>query len=78
MFVMAVFVIVQYGTEAAPLLGIEREQHYATIQECELDGRVYGLENQQKYRDYIEQHGQTFRGLIINCHIAESPAIYSP
>jgi hypothetical protein len=74
MFVMAVFVLVQYGIETAPLIGLEREQRYATMRDCEIDGLSYGRETEQRYRDYLEQRGQTFRGLVINCHIAESPA----
>jgi len=76
-FVMAVFVLVQFGTETAPLFGLEREQRYATIRDCEIDGRVYGRENEQRYRDYVERQGQTFRGLAINCHIADLPALFS-
>ena len=77
MFVMAVFVLVQFGTETAPLFGLEREQRYATIRDCETDGRVYGRENERRYRDYVERQGQTLRGLAINCHIADLPALFS-
>jgi hypothetical protein len=77
MFVMAVFVLVQFGTETAPLFGLEREQRYATIRDCEMDSRVYGRENEQRYRDYVERQGQTFRGLAINCHLADLPALFS-
>jgi hypothetical protein len=74
MFVMAVFVLVQSGIETVPSFSLEREQRYATIRDCEADGRSYGRENAQKYRDYVERQGQIFGGLVINCHIAESPA----
>ena len=46
MFVMAVFVLVQFSTDAAPFFGLEREQRYATMRDCEMDGRVYGRENE--------------------------------
>jgi hypothetical protein len=59
MFVMAVFVLVQFGTGTAPLYGLEREQRYATIRDCEMDGRVYGRENEQRYRDYAERQGKS-------------------
>jgi hypothetical protein len=58
MFVMAVFVLVQYGIEAAPLIGLEREERYATMRDCEMEGRSYGRENSQRYREYIEAQGK--------------------